>query len=289
MRVAAISDAHGTTLPRYGFFLGVSAPQYRGTVINGELLGTPSRNETSIRSWLEPRGYQSTQTSPELPAATKFLVMEPWPKTDTSIVRGTDAAYAFMPGWNTPTDSPWQKHLRTLASLQAASDALLDEIEDTLDYEEGIPSRADHAGLAAVARLVDMLGLTRPTILRMGGVPTSTFYAWKKNPHSIIRTPTVTRLLRLQAQVAILDEAFGRERMRAWILSAERYNRLQGDEAAFAQVLAEAEGALTQATHIMSRPRLRQTDYAPTPSGKEDDPPRDSSSWPGATRIPEGA
>jgi len=73
--------------------------------------------------------------------------------------------------------------------------------------EHDTAARTNHAGLAAVARLVDVLGLSRPTILRMGGVPTSTFfYAWQKSPHAVLRTPTVTRLLRLQAQVAILDE-----------------------------------------------------------------------------------
>jgi hypothetical protein len=81
---------------------------------------------------------------------------------------------------------------------------------------------ATHAGLAAVSRLVDILGLIRPTILRMGGVPSSTFYAWQNNPNAVIRTPTISRLLRLQAQIAILDEALGRERMRAWVLSAAR-------------------------------------------------------------------
>jgi hypothetical protein len=244
-----MSDAQGTTLPRSGFFLGMHAPQYRAAVIQGELPGTPSSSETNIPSWLEPHAYQTAQTSLASPRAGQLLA-EAWPQTDTSIVRSTGVAYAFITDWNDPTDSPWQELRRTLAPLRAASDALLEDISDTLELEREFSARTKHAGLTAVARLVDMLGLTRPTILRMGGVPSSTFYAWQKNPHSVIRTPTVTRLLQLQAQVAILDEAFGRERMRAWMLSAERFNKLQGDEAAFAAVLAEASTTLAETAQL---------------------------------------
>jgi hypothetical protein len=279
-----MSDAQGTTLPRYGFFLGVRPPRYCTAVINGELPGAPSISETNIRSWLESHVYQTAQTSAASQRASQLLT-EPLSQTDTSIVRNTDAAYAFIPGWGDSTGSLWQEIRRTLAPLQAASDALLKDIDDTLDYEQEIPARTKHAGLAAVARLVDMLDLTRPTILRMAGVPTSTFYAWQKNPHSIIRTPSVTRLLQLQAQVAILDEALGRDRMRAWILSAERFDKLQGDDEAFAQVLAEARTALAEATRIMPRPRMRHADYVSAPGSKVSDPPRESSFWPGATRI----
>jgi hypothetical protein len=176
------------------------------------------------------------------------------------MVRSTDVAYAYVSSWADETDSPWQELRRTLAPLQAASDALLGSIRETLEYEREASSRVKHAGLAAVARLVDVFGLTRPTILRMAGVPSSTFYAWQKNPHSVIRTPTVTRLLQLQAQVAILDEALGRERMRAWMLSPERFSRLEGDDAAFAEVLAEAKTALEREIRIKPRPRMRQAD-----------------------------
>jgi len=258
---AAISDAQGTTLPRYGFFLGVRAPRYRTPVINGELPGTFSSSETWVRSWLDPCECQTTQTSLASTSAGQLLT-ESWPQADLSVIRSTDVAYVFVSGWDDPTDSPWRELRRTLAPLRATSDALLEDINDTLEHEREISARTEHAGLAAVARLVDVLGLNRPTILRMGGVPASTFYAWQKNPHSVIRTPTVTRLLRLQAQVAILDEALGRERMRAWILSAERFDKLQGDEAAFGQVLAEAKAALADATRIMPRPRMRRADYA---------------------------
>jgi hypothetical protein len=119
----------------------------------------------------------------------------------------------------------------------------------------------------------------------MGGVPSSTFYAWQKNPHSVIRTPTVTRLLQLQAQVAILDEALGRERMRAWMLSAERFDKLQGDEAAFAEVLAEAKTTLAETTRILPRPRMRHADYASGPDSRTHGPAHESPIWPGAAKI----
>jgi hypothetical protein len=283
----AVSDARGTTLPRGGFFSGVRVPHYRGTVINGELPDAFSSSETSISSWLEPHEHQVTQTTLASSHAVKLL-SESWAQTDSSVVRNTDVAYAFISGWHDPTDSPWQGLRRTLAPLQAASDALLADIKETLDYDRKISARANHAGLAAVARLIDVLGLTRPVILRMGDVPQSTFYAWQKNPQSIIRTPTVARLLRLQAQVAILDDALGRDRMQAWIFSAGRLDKLQGDEAAFAQVLAEAETALAEVTRIRPRPRVRPADYASVAGGKEGMPTPDSPSWPGAAKLPDG-
>jgi hypothetical protein len=280
-----MSDAQGTTLPRYGFFLGVHAPRYRMTVIAGELPSTSPRGETNIGSWLEPHEYQTTQTSPASWAG--HLLTDSWPQTYTSIVRNTDVAYAFVSDREDLTDSPWQKLRRVLAPLQAASDAVLENISDTVDYERGSSARARHAGLTAVARLVDLLGLSRPTILRMGGVPSSTFYAWQKNPNSVIRTPTVTRLLQLQAQVAILDEVLGRERMRDWVLSAERFDKLQSDDAAFAQVLEEAKAALAYATRIAPRPRMDHADYASGPREAAELAARDSLPWPGASRVDE--
>ncbi|HEY6311700.1 MAG TPA: hypothetical protein VIY52_12985 [Streptosporangiaceae bacterium] len=282
---AAMSDAQGTTLPRYGFFLGVHAPRYRMAVIAGELPSASPRGETNIRSWLEPHEYQTTQTNPASWAG--HLLTYSWPQTCTPIVRNTDVAYAFVSDREDLTDSPWQKLRRALAPLQAASDAVLENISDTLDYERGSPARAKHAGLTAVARLVDLLGLSRPTILRMGGVPSSTFYAWQKNPNSVIRTPTITRLLQLQAQVAILDEVLDRERTRDWVLSAERFEKLQSDDAAFAQVLEEAKVALADATRIAPRPRMPRADYASGPREAAEVTARDSLPWPGASRLDE--
>jgi hypothetical protein len=278
-----MSDPFGTTLPRYGFFLGVHAPRYRGAVINGELAGAPASSATNISSWLEPHMHPAAQTSP-VPQRASQLVVDSWPQVDTPMVRSTDIAYAYISGWADETDSPWQELRRTLAPLRATSDALLESIEETLEYERGASSRVKHAGLAAVARLVNVLGLTRPTILRMSGVPSSTFYAWQKNPRSVIRTPTVTRLLQLQAQVAILDEALGRERMRAWMLSPERFSRLEGEDAAFAEVLAEAKTALEREIRI--KPRPRQADYASGPYSEAKVSVQVSPIWPGAAKIP---
>lgn len=285
MRIAAISDAQGTTLPRYGFFLGVHPPRYRMAVIDGELPGVSPRSETDIRGWLEPHEYRTTQTITASWASQ--LPTNSWPQADTPIVRNTDVAYAFVSDREDLTDSPWQKLCRALAPLQAASDAVLENISNTLDYERDSSAQAKHAGLTAVARLVDLLGLSRPTILRMGGVPSSTFYAWQKNPNSVIRTPTVTRLLRLQAQVAILDEVLGRERTRGWVLSAERFEKLQGDDAAFAQVLEEAKTALADKTRILPRPRMRRADYGSSLRDRAEDPARDSLPWPGASKLGE--
>ena len=80
-------------------------------------------------------------------------------------------------------------------------------------------------GLTAVARLVDLLGLVSERILRMGGVPSSTFYERQKNSNSV-SAATVTRLLD-SGQVAIIDEVLGRERVRGWVLSAERREKLR--------------------------------------------------------------
>jgi hypothetical protein len=282
----AVSDAKGTTLPRRGFFPGVHVPHYGGTIINGGLTSAASSNETSIHGWPEPYKHQITQTSTPLPHIPQFPAEAwLWLPTESSIVRHTDAAYAFVQGWNDPTDSPWREHRRKIAPLQSATEAILKDISDALDYDREISVRAKHAGLAAVARLADMLDLTRPTILRMGGVPQSTFYAWRNNPRSVIRTPTVARLLKLQAQVAILDEALGRDRMRAWVFSAGRVDKLQGDEATFTQVLAEAQTVLAEATRIRPRPRMRAADYTSATGGTEGTSASDSSSWPGASKV----
>jgi hypothetical protein len=281
---AAKSGPLGTTLPRDGFFPGVRAPRYNVIVINGELTGTSVNSETTVGDWLEPYAWRPIQTSP-VPQRARQLLTETWPTADTAIVRSTEAAHAYAADRADGTGSPWQEVRRTLAPLRATTDALLEDIRETLEHSRELASRGRHAGLAAVARLIDVLGLTRPTILRMGGVPSSTFYAWQKSPHSIIRTPTVTRLLQLQAQVAILDEAFGRERMRAWMLSPERIGRLEGDDAAFAEVIAEAGAALETTVTIQPRPRMRPADYSSGPES-EVRSVHISPIWPGATKIP---
>jgi hypothetical protein len=253
----AISSAGGTTLPRLGFFLGVHAPQYQAVVVATELASAQPGGET--RGSIPASGDEAQQTTLLSPPRCRLL-LESLPQTGRPVTRVDDFAHAVLPDWNS-TDSPWQSFRRVLMPLRSASEALDEDVRDTLKPERLPDARATHAGLAAVSRLVDILGLTRPTILRMGGVPSSTFYAWRNNPHALIRTPTISRLLRLQAQIAILDEALGRERLRAWVLSATRFEKLQGDEAAFTQILAEAADALAEATRIKPQPPLRRTDY----------------------------
>jgi hypothetical protein len=253
----AISSAGGTTLPRLGFFRGVRAPQYQAVVVATELCSAQPGGETRIN--VPASGDEAQQTtSLSLPRCS--LLLESLLQTGHPVIRIDDFAHAVLPDWNS-TDSPWQSFRRILMPLRSASEALDEDVRDTLKPDRLPDDRVTHAGLAAVSRLVDILGLTRPTILRMGGVPSSTFYAWRNNPHAVIRTPTISRLLRLQAQIAILDEALGRERMRAWVLSAARFEKLQGSDVAFAQVLAEAADALVEATQIKPQRRLRRADY----------------------------
>jgi hypothetical protein len=264
---AAISSAGGTTLPRLGFFPGVRAPHYQAVVVATDLASAQPGEET--RSNVPASGEDARQTtSLSLPRCS--LLLESLSQTGHPAIRVDDFAHVVLPDWSY-TDSPWQSFRRILMPLRSASEALDEDVRDTLKLERLPDGRATHAGLAAVSRLVDLLGLTRPTILRMGGVPSSTFYAWRNNPHAVIRTPTISRLLRLQAQITILDEALGRERMRAWVLSAARFGKLQGDETAFTQVLAEAADSLVEATQIKPQRRLRSADY--TASLDRDDSP----------------
>lgn len=254
---SAISSSSGTTLPRPGFFFGVHPPQYQALVVAAELDSAQLDSETrSTVPALDDEAHQATQSS--LPRCR--LLLESLSQTGHPVIRIDDAAHAVIPDWDY-TDSPWQSFRRTLMLLGSASEALSQDVRETLQPERLPDARANHTGLTAVSRLVDILGLTRPTILRMGGVPSSTFYAWQNNPQAAIRTPTITRLLRLQAQIAILDEALGRERTRAWALSAGRLEKLQGDEAAFAEVLGDAADALAEATRIRRQLRQRRADY----------------------------
>ena len=253
----AVSSPSGTTLPRRGFFFGVLPPQYKAEVVATELANARPDGKTR-GSTLAPDA-EVPQVTPS-PQPRWKLLLETLPQTGNSIFRIDDFAHAVVPYWNS-TDSPWQNFRRTLLPLRSASEALDEEIRDTLKPEPFPDARTKHAGLTAVSRLVDILGLTRPTILRMADVPSSTFYAWRNNPQAVIRTPTISRLLCLQAQIAILDEALGRERTRAWVHSADHFAKLQGDDATFTQTLAEAAEAVAEATRIRPQRRMRQTDY----------------------------
>jgi hypothetical protein len=309
--VPATSNPQGTTLPRSGVFWGMRAPQYYSAIVSSELAGS-TMGETEICGWIEPHQRQTEQTGStqfqanrlklanfeidlhttstgiyENPTSSQFLTGSFSQVTTVPVIRDVDVAYAFIPEWDDLTESPWRRLRHALEPLHAVSDAILENIHARLEQDVGNSGESRHVGLTAVARLTRLLELSRPMILRMGGVPESTFYAWQKNPQSIVRTPSVIRLLRLQAQIGILDEALGREGMRAWLLSGDRVNKLQGENATFAQVLTEAEEALTDATRIAVRPRIRLEDY----EFRKEQPGGNSigevPSWPGATKITE--
>lgn len=284
--MVAVSDSQGTTLPRRGVFLGVNVPLYRAAVIKGELFGAAQDHGTWIYSWREPHDCKITQTGP-VPQYTSQLLSKPELRMDNSTIRHTDVAYVSFASSGNVTDSAWQGFRRTLEPLKAVTEELLSEIEEALTQQRIISARAKHAGLTAVSRLVDILGVTRPTVLKMASVPASTFYFWQNNPQAIIRTPTVSRLLRLQAQIALLDEALGTDRMRSWILSSDHFHKLQGGETAFTQVLAEAEVALREVTQIKPRARMRHGDYAARTVESADDLIVDEPFWPGGAKLPE--
>jgi hypothetical protein len=256
MTATATSSPRGTTLPRRGFFFGVRPPQYQAVVVVTELVSAQPDGETRSTVPTSDKAQQTTPSS--LPRCG--LLLESLLQTGSPVTRIDDFAHAVIPGWNS-TDSAWQSFRRTLTPLRSASEALDEDVRDTLKPERLPDAPTKHAGLAAVSRLVNILGLSRPTIMRMGGVPQSTFYSWRNNPNAVIRTPTISRLLRLQAQIAILDEALGRERTRAWVLSFSPFEKLQGDEAAFTQALTEAADMLADATRIRPQSRLRRVDY----------------------------
>jgi hypothetical protein len=95
------------------------------------------------------------------------------------------------------------------------------------------------------------------------------------------------RLLRLQAQVGLLGDALGPERLRVWLLHGDRLNRLQGDDAAFAQVLAEAEEALAGGMRVAARPRMRAEDYESGAKQLAANPGKVTPGLPGAAKLPE--
>ena len=284
--LTAVSDSRGTTLPRRGVFLGVNVPLYRATVINGELSGATQDRETWIYSWHEPRDCKISQTGP-VPQYASQLLPGIELQMDNSAIRYTDVAFASFASSGNITDSAWRGFRRTLEPIKAAADELLSEIEEALSRQRAISAQAKHAGLTAVSRLVDILGLSRPTILKMTGVPNSTFYSWQNNPQAIIRTPTVSRLLRLQAQVALLDETLGRGAHAGLDTILRPLRQVARERDSFHSVLAEAEAALGEVTQIKPRPRMRHGDYASQPAHRTDDLRPDEPFWPGAAKIQE--
>jgi hypothetical protein len=307
----ATSSPQGTVLPRSGVFWGVHAPQYHSAIVLGEDT-SPWKDETQIRGWLEPHEHLAEQTSLARfqgghlkianflidlnlnaiyagiygdPTSTQFA-MGSYPQATTPyFVRDDDVARAIVPRWDDLTESPWRRLHDALAPLRSAASAVLEAISIELEEDKANSDQSRHAGLAAVAWLTKMLSLSRPTILRMGGVPESTFYAWQKNPQSTVRTPSVRRLLRLQAHVGLLAEALGMDGLSTWLLSGDHLEGLQGDDATFEHTLTEAEEALTAKTRTAPRPRVRLEDYK-FDTAKSTDNPREFPSWPGASKLP---
>jgi hypothetical protein len=292
---SATSDREGTELPRTGLFWGTRAPRLRSTVVLGELSAAGGLYPTPISGWTLKTGWieqtvPTTVTDSHLRLGNFAVHLEtalPLGYSDadgaTAIygsfgretalhsIRALDAAVVRIPVWREPTESAWAK----VELLLASSAAVLATIGEHLGPELDRMGGEEHVGLAAVGWLARFLRLSRPVVLRMAGVPESTFYAWQKSPTSTVRTLSVTRLLHLQAQVGVLAEGLGKDGLMGWLRSSHRLDRLQGDPAEFDQVMAEAEGALAASTPLSPRRRMRAEDYvldspeAPTESGRD--------------------
>jgi hypothetical protein len=308
---AVTSSPQGTVLPRAGVFWGVHPPQYTSTVVIGELAHSWI-GETPVRGWFESHRHLQEQTSLTSSQTVRLRVMNfevdlgvisRWPYSDPTsslfatssqaharapqFIRDVDAACVFGPRWNDLTESPWRGLHDALAPLRAAPVEILEAIRNQSERNRANSEQPRHTGLATVEWLTNVLGLTRPTILRMGGVPESTFYAWRNNPQAGVRMSSVSRILRLQAQVGLLDKALGRDGMKAWLMSEDHLEGLQEDDATFMQVLAGAEDAVKTATQIAPRRRMRIEDYKFDAGATTDLPTGEFISWPGASKLPD--
>lgn len=274
--IVATSSPQGTVLPRSGVFWGVRPPQYHSAVIVGELVNSWPE-ATQVRGWFEPHRHLPEQTGLTSAQTERLRLMNfeidlgtisSWPfsnRTSSRLVtsshvwtdapefiRDIDVACVFVPKWNDLTDSPWRGLRDALAPLLTAP-VILEAVRKELEPNKVDSEQPRHTGLAIVDWFTRVLGLSRPTILRMGGVPESTFYDWRNHPQRTVRTSSVSRILRLQAQIGLLDKALGRDGMKAWMMSEDHLRGLQGDDATFMRTLAEAEETVKQATQI--RPR----------------------------------
>lgn len=305
----ATSNPQGTVLPRSGVFWGVRPPQYHSAILVDDSAHFQA-HETQVRFWLEPHGHlieqTNTRSSPVGPLrlmnfevdlngtftgytdlTSNRFTTSPYPQmTAFDIIRKIDVACAFAPKWSDLTDSSWRNFRDAITPLLEAPEAILEAIGSALERKNKHSEQSQHVGLTAVAWLTEALGFSRPTILRMGGIAGSTFYSWLKNPHATVRTPSVSRILRLQAQASLLDRALGRDGLRTWILAGDHLEGLQGDESKFAQTMDEAEQAVLAATRIAPRPRMRLEDYNLETEQSGEAPEPGSSVWPGASKLP---
>jgi hypothetical protein len=306
----ATSNPQGTVLPRSGVFWGVRPPHYHSAILVDNSTHLQA-HETQVRFWLEPHGHLIEQTNTRSSPVGSLRLMSfevdlngtltghtdltsnrfttsPYSQmTAFDIIRKIDVACAFAPKWSDLTDSSWQNFRDAITPLLKAPGAILEAIGSALERRNINSGQSQHVGLTAVASLTEALGFSRPTILRMGGIAGSTFYSWQKNPQADVRTPSVSRILRLQAQVSLLDRALGRDGLRTWILAGDHLEGLQGDESKFAQTLDEAEQAVLAAMRIAPRPRMRLEDYNLETEQSGEAPEPGSSGWPGASKLPE--
>ena len=199
-------------------------------------------------------------------------------------IRNFGAAYAFAYDSAPLTQSLFQKMHEILAPLRIAS-----PISAPPEHTTGQTTfSADrHAGLTAITWLTRMLRLSRPTILRMAGVPESTFYSWQKHPSSAVRIQSVNRLLKLQAHLGLLAQVLGEEAMRNWVFTSTHLESLQGDDDTFERILVQAQEETASTIRPRAAKRMKLEDY----SNRPDRPIHDSasllSSWPGAAKLNE--
>jgi hypothetical protein len=277
----ATSDREGTELPRAGLFWGTRPPRLRSTVVLGELsapgdpIATPISGWTLLNGWIEQTvpttivgadlrlGNFAVQLKTALPLgygdADRATAIHGSFAHSTALhsIRAIDVAVARIPTWREPTESAWANVERLLASSAAVLTTISEQIGPELAHVEA----GEHVGLAAVGWLGRTLRLSRPVVLRMASVPESTFYAWQKSPMSTVHTLSVTRLLRLQAEIGLLAQGLGMDGLMSWLLSGDRLGRLQGTQTEFEQVMAEAEEGLAFSTKVSPRRRMRTEDY----------------------------
>lgn len=294
---SATSTRLGTRLPRPGLFIGRRPPAYRSSIVIGGPLEAETTNETPFFSWTEARTLGIQQTvSPTLAATnlrvdhfvvqvnTSFPLTPPSLASEAlrsgSFVRGvplraireTDVAFLVVTPRPGATESAWQHFRVALAPLRAAPTAVLEMIGEQLREREHRSDPVQHIGLDAVSWLERILHVARPAILKMGAVSESTFYAWQKSPSSSVRTPTVVRLLRLQAQIGLLMDAIGPEGLRQWLMTGNRFDRLQADDESFNSVWAEADRDFDSRSRITGRRRMHVEDYTGGPEPPEAGP-----------------
>lgn len=285
---AAKSNAFGTVLPRTGVFWGITAPKGCTTVVIGDYpddtYSAQSIEPTIIRGWHEPHPCFAEQTSlvnalfgrrkladfevdPGL-SYTDVYFRPTWNSRPYGIyqtnalpvyIRNFGAACAFL---SSPVHLTQSLSLRLRELFAQLRIAIPVSKPTALHLESEVAGALRrHAGLTAIAWLTEMLGLTRPTILRMAGVPESTFYSWRKSPESVVRTHSVTRLLKLQASIGLLAEVLGEDKMKNWILTPGRLESLQGEDEHFTHTLSQVEDAIARAVQIQPRERMSLEGY----------------------------